>query len=393
MLHEKPFKGVNGSGKHNNWSMVTDTGRNLLDPGKTPKSNIEFLLFLSAVLKAVDLHADLLRVSASNPGNDHRLGGNEAPPAIISIYIGSQLEDVLAQLIETGETKSCNDDGKLNVGVHTIPELKKDGADRNRTSPFAFTGNKFEFRMVASSASVATANTVLNTIVADVLCEMADELEKADNFELAVHELIKKTVSDHKRIVYNGNGYSEAWIKEAESRGLPRLETTVDAIPAFLTDKAIKLFGKHHVFSASELSSRAEIMYENYSKVINIEAKTMISMVNVKYIPAVISFTKRLADSINSVKEAMPDADVSVQTSLLKEVSDLLVEANTALKELQRNIKEAEKRAAGAEKANYFQKDVILAMEKLRAPIDALEEIVDRDLWPVPSYGEILYEI
>ncbi|HHU73200.1 MAG TPA: glutamine synthetase type III, partial [Clostridiales bacterium] len=310
LLHEKPFAGVNGSGKHNNWSLITDTGRNLLDPGKTPHENIQFLLFLAAVLKAVDLHADLLRVSAANTGNDHRLGGNEAPPAIISVFVGSQLEDVLAQLVETGEAKTCKDGGKLNIGVHTIPELKKDATDRNRTSPFAFTGNKFEFRMVGSSMSIATANTILNTIVADVLCDMADELEKASDFDLAVHDLIKETVTNHQRIVFNGNGYSEAWVEEAKRRGLPNIKTMVDAIPALVTEKAIKLFGKHNVFSAVELHSRAEIMYELYSKAINIEAKTMISMANLKYIPSVISYTKKLADSINSVKAAIPDADV-----------------------------------------------------------------------------------
>ena len=393
LLHEKPFKGVNGSGKHNNWSMVTDTGRNLLYPGKTPKDNVEFLLFLSAVLKAVDLHSDLLRVSAANPGNDHRLGDNEAPPSIISVYIGSQLEEVLAQLIETGEAKSCKDESRLNVGVHTIPELKKDGADRNRTSPFAFTGNKFEFRMVASSSSIATANTVLNTIVADVICDMADELEKEDNFEYAVQELIKKTVSDHERIVFNGNGYSEAWKEEAKRRGLDNLETTVDAIPALVTDKSINLFEKHHVFSASELRSRAEMMYENYSKVINIEAKTMIAMVNERYIPAVIRYTTRLADSINSIREAAPDVNVSVQISLLKEISDLLVEAREALDKLQALIKDTATIDNESDKARFFEEKIKAAMEELRLPIDELEGMIDKDLWPVPSYGEILFEI
>ncbi len=393
LLHEKPFKGVNGSGKHNNWSMVTDTGRNLLDSGKTPKENIEFLLFLSAVLKAVDLHADLLRVSAANPGNDHRLGGNEAPPTIISVYIGSLLEDVLAQLIETGETKSCKDEVKLNVGVHTIPELKKDGADRNRTSPFAFTGNRFEFRMVASSSSIATANTILNTIVSDVICDIANELEKAEDFDLAVHDLIKRTVSDHARIVFNGNGYSPAWKEEAKRRGLGRLETTVDAIPALVTEKSVNLFEKHHVFSASELKSRAEMMYENYSKVINIEAKTMISMVNERYIPAIINYTSSLANSINSIKKAVADVDVSVQISLLRQVSDLLVEGRKALSKLQKLIEEAEAMENGQVRAEFFQRDVVPAMEDLRVPIDTLEGIVDKELWPVPSYGEILFEI
>ncbi|MBH1940062.1 glutamine synthetase III [Mobilitalea sibirica] len=393
LLHEKPFAGVNGSGKHNNWSMSTDTGKNLLDPGKTPHENIQFLLFLSAVLKAVDLHADLLRVSAANPGNDHRLGANEAPPAIISVFVGAQLEDVLAQLIETGEAKSCKDGGRLNVGVHTIPALKKDATDRNRTSPFAFTGNKFEFRMVASSASIGAANTVLNTIVADVLCEMADELEKASDFDLAVHDLIKKTVTEHQRIVFNGNGYAEAWVAEAERRGLPNIKSMVEAIPALISEKSVKLFGKHNVFSATELHSRAEIMYESYSKAINIEAKTMISMASVKFIPAVIKYTKKLADSINSIKSAVSDADVSVQSELLKETSALLAKTQVALKKLQGAVAQANAIADGAEMAIAFRDIVVPAMADLRAPIDELEVIVDKELWPVPTYGDLLFEI
>lgn len=393
LLHEKPFAGVNGSGKHNNWSMISDAGKNLLDPGKTPHENVQFLLFLSAVLKAVDLHADLLRVSAANPGNDHRLGANEAPPAVISIFLGTQLEDVLTQLIETGEAKSSKDGGKLNIGVHTIPELKKDATDRNRTSPFAFTGNKFEFRMVASSMSIATANTVLNSITADVLCDMADELEKAKDFDLAVHDLIKKTVTEHKRIVFNGNGYADEWIEEAKRRGLPNIKSMVEAIPAMITDKAVSLFEKHHVFSSVELHSRAEVLFEAYSKAINIEAKTMISMASVKYIPSVIKFTKGLADSINSVKAAVPDADISVQTDILKETSTLLAKSQAALKKLQAVIADASLKADGAEAATFFKDAVVPVMAELRAPIDALELIVEKDLWPVPTYGDLLFEV
>ena len=341
LLHEKPFAGVNGSGKHNNWSMVTNTGKNLLEPGKTPHENIQFLLFLAAILEAVDDHADLLRLSASNPGNDHRLGANEAPPAIISVFVGEQLGDVLSQLIETGEATSSKQGGKLSTGVHTLPELKKDATDRNRTSPFAFTGNKFEFRMLGSSASIADANVVLNTIVADVLCNMADELEKADDFDLAVHDLIKKTVTDHQRIVFNGNGYSDEWVEEAERRGLPNIRSMVEAIPALATEKSIKLFEKHKVFSETELRSRVEINYEAYSKAINIEAKTMVEMASRKFIPAVIKYTTELAGSINAVKAACPDADLSVQTSLLKETSSLLAEAKAALSNLSAAIAEA----------------------------------------------------
>jgi glutamine synthetase len=393
LLHEKPFEGVNGSGKHNNWSMVTNTGKNVLDPGKTPHENVQFLLFLSAVLQAVDEHADLLRISAANPGNDHRLGADEAPPAIISVFIGSQLEDVLSQLIETGEAKSCKEGGKLNIGVHTLPELKKDATDRNRTSPFAFTGNKFEFRMVASSMSIAMANTVLNTIVADVLDRMADELEQAEDFDLAIHDLIKKSLTDHNRIVFNGNGYAEAWVKEAERRGLPNIKNMVDAIPALTTKKAIDLFGKHHIFTPVELHSRAEVLYESYSKTINIEAKTMISMAGVQFIPAVINYIKKLADSINAVKAAAPDIDVSVQTELLKETSKLLSKAEAARKKLEAVVKEASSMGEGADQAAFFRDKVVPAMEELRAPIDALEQIVDKELWPVPTYGDLLFEV
>ncbi|NLP35073.1 MAG: glutamine synthetase type III [Clostridiales bacterium] len=393
LLHEKPFAGVNGSGKHNNWSLITNTGKNLLDPGKTPHENIQFLLMLSAVLKAVDLHGDLLRVSAVTPGNDHRLGADEAPPAIISVFVGSQLEDVINQLIETGEAKSSKEGGRLNIGVHSLPELYKDATDRNRTSPFAFTGNKFEFRMVASSMSIAMANTVINTIVADVLCEMADELEKAENFDLAVHDLIKKTLTEHSRIVFNGNGYAQAWTEEAERRGLPNIKNMVEAIPALTTDKAVDIFGKHHIFTPVELHSRAEVLYESYSKAINIEAKTMISMASVQYIPAVIAYTKQLADSINAIKSAVPDADVQVQTELLRETTAFLSKADTALKKLKSVVNEASLMEKGAAEAIFFRDKVIPAMEDLRAPIDALELIVDKNLWPVPTYGDLLFEV
>ncbi len=393
LLHEKPFAGVNGSGKHDNWSLVTDTGKNLLDPGKTPHENVQFLLFLSAVLKAVDLHADLLRISAANPGNDHRLGANEAPPAIISVFMGEQLEDVIAQLIETGEATRSKSGGKLSVGVQTIPGFMKDATDRNRTSPFAFTGNKFEFRMVASSMSIATANTVLNTIVADVLSEMADELEVAGNFDVALHDLIKKTLTEHKRIVFNGNGYAEAWVEEATKRGLPNIKSMVEAIPALVTDKAINVFGKHKVFTAAELHSRAEVLYESYAKAINIEAKTMVSMAQAEYIPAVIRYMKQLADSINSVKAAAADVDVSVQVGLLKEISTLLVEAQAALKKLQEITAKANSIETVEEQSRFFKSDVTPAMEALRAPIDALEVLVAKEVWPVPTYGDLLFEI
>ena len=393
LLHEKPFAGVNGSGKHNNWSIVTNTGKNLLEPGKTPHENIQFLLILSAIIKAVDENAALLRLSASNPGNDHRLGANEAPPAIISIFLGEQLEDVISQLIETGEAKSSKQGGKLNIGVHTLPELKKDATDRNRTSPFAFTGNKFEFRMVASSMSIAGANTVLNTIVAEALSDMADVLEKAENFDLAVHDLIKKTLTDHQRVIFNGNGYSDEWVAEAERRGLPNVKTMVDAIPSLVSEKSIKMFEKFKVYSEVELHSRAEINYEAYSKAINIEAKTMIDMANKKYIPAIIKAVSSLAESINSVKAAVPGADVSVQTTLLTDSSALLAKAKAAVIRLQEVVGEAATKEEGAEQANYFKDVVIQAMADLRAPIDALELIIAKEAWPVPSYGDLLFEV
>ena len=303
LLHEKPFAGVNGSGKHNNWSIVTDTGINLLDPGKKPHENTKFLLFLAAVIKAVDENAELLRLSASNPGNDHRLGANEAPPAIISIFLGEQLEDIIEQIVR-GDLSSSIHGTKLDTGVHVLPVLRKDATDRNRTSPFAFTGNKFEFRMLGSSMSIAGVNFILNTMVADVLNQFADELEKADDFDAAVNELIKKTVTEHQRVIFNGDGYSDEWVAEAEKRGLPNVKSFVEAIPYLVTDKTISMFERQGVMTKTELESRAEINYETYSKTINIEAKTMIDMAGKQYIPAVISYVTTLADSINSITAA-----------------------------------------------------------------------------------------
>src|SRR5699024_7308629 len=325
LLHEKPFAGVNGSGKHNNWSLTTDDGINLLDPGKTPHENIQFLLVLCCILRAVDRHADLLRESAADAGNDHRLGANEAPPAVISVFLGEQLEDVMEQLISTGEATHSIKGGKLRTGVRTLPDLAKDATDRNRTSPFAFTGNKFEFRMVGYRDSVGPANTVINTIVAEASKEARDEIEKSDNFAEAGHDLIKTYASDHYRIVFNGNGYSEAWIEEAKRRGLPVINSMVEAIPALTTDKAIRRFGEFGVFTEAELRSRAEIQYEAYAKTINIEVKAMLNIASKQIIPAVIKYTKSLADSINAVRAAC-DADISVQEDLLRETSRLLRE-------------------------------------------------------------------
>ena len=332
LLHEKPFAGVNGSGKHNNWSITTDDGINLLDPGKTPHENIQFLLVLGAVMKAVDTHADLLRESASDVGNDHRLGANEAPPAIISMFLGEQLEDVVMQLIDKGDATNSIQKGKLKTGASTLPDLNKDATDRNRTSPFAFTGNKFEFRMVGSSDSIAPANVVLNTIVAESFREIADELEKADNFDMACHDMIKKLFTEHHRIVFNGNGYSDEWVEEAERRGLPNIKSMVDAVPALTAPKAIKLFESFGVFTESELRSRAEIKYEAYAKAINIEAKSMIDIASKHIIPAVVSYTTELANSVIAVSEA--GVDSSTQKELLDEVTKYLKEMKAALKKL-----------------------------------------------------------
>ena len=393
LLHEKPFAGVNGSGKHNNWSLITDTGKNLLNPGKTPNENVQFLLFLTAVLEAVDNHADILRLSAANPGNDHRLGANEAPPAIISVFLGEQLDDVVTQLVETGEAKRLKKEGRLYTGVSTLPSIGRDATDRNRTSPFAFTGNKFEFRSVGSSMSIADANTVLNTIVAETLERFADILEAAPDFEMAVHDLIKASLAEHERIIFNGNGYSQEWVEEAARRGLPNLRSMVDAIPSLVTEKAIATFGHQGVFTETELRSRAEIDYEIYAKAINIEARTMISMAGCKYIPAVIRFTTRLADSVKTITAAVPEADTSVQIELLLETSQLLRQAQDALTELRRLDEEAVTKPEGREMAEFFHTYVVPAMEALRRPIDRLEMVIDRDLWPVPTYAEMLFEI
>ena len=391
LLHEKPFAGVNGSGKHNNWSITTDDGINMLDPGKTPHENVQFLLVLACILKAVDVHADLLRESAADPGNDHRLGANEAPPAIISIFLGEQLQDVVEQLLSTGEATHSLNGGKLQTGVTTLPDLTKDATDRNRTSPFAFTGNKFEFRMVGSRDSIAGSNVVLNTIVAEAFAEACDVLEKADDFDTAVHSLIKEYLTDHQRIIFNGNGYSDEWVAEAEKRGLPNIKSMVEAIPALTTDKAVELFGKFGVFTRAELESRAEIKYENYAKAINIEAKAMIDIAAKQIIPAVVKYTKELADTVLAVKEA--GADASVQAEMLADISGLLTETKAALKKLEAVTEEATGKEEGKVQSEFYHFSVVPAMEGLRTPVDELEMIVDKEVWPMPSYGDLLFEV
>ena len=391
LLHEKPFAGVNGSGKHDNWSIVTDNGVNLIDPGDTPNENLQFLLVLACIMKAVDIHADLLRQSASDVGNDHRLGANEAPPAIISMFLGDQLEDVVNQIIETGTATHSIEGGKLLTGVSTLPDFAKDATDRNRTSPFAFTGNKFEFRMVGSADSIASPNTVLNAIVAEAFCEAADILEKSDDFDKDVHELIKKYMTEHKRIVFNGNGYSDEWVAEAERRGLPNIKSMVDAASALTTDKSVALFEKFGIFTKAELESREEVLYETYSKTINIEALTMVDMAKKQYIPAVMEYTRTLADTVLAVKSA--GADATVQTTVLKSISEKLTEAQAAETSLEDKLAEA----AGIEdpkKLAFFYKDVVhTAMDDLRTPVDELEMMVDKKVWPVPTYGDLIFEV
>ena len=390
LLHEKPFEGINGSGKHNNWSMSTDTGVNLLDPGKTPAENTQFLVFLVAVIKAVDDYADLLRVSVASAGNDHRLGANEAPPAIVSIFLGDELTDILKS-IENDTFFNNKHAVQMDIGAKVLPHFTKDTTDRNRTSPFAFTGNKFEFRMVGSRDSIAGPNVVLNTIVAEAFAEACDVLEKADDFDTAVHSLIKEYLTDHQRIIFNGNGYSDEWVAEAEKRGLPNIKSMVEAIPALTTDKAVELFGKFSVFTKAELESRAEIKYENYAKAINIEAKVMIDIAAKQIIPAVVKYTKELADTVLAVKEA--GADASVQAEMLADISGLLTETKAALKKLEAVTEEAAGKEEGKVQSEFYHFSVVPAMEGLRTPVDELEMIVDKEVWPMPSYGDLLFEV
>lgn len=393
LLHEKPFAGINGSGKHNNWSMCTNDGQNLLDPGSTPHENAQFLVFLCAVIKAVDEYSDLLRASAANAGNDHRLGANEAPPAIISIYLGDQLTDILEQ-IENGGAKSSINNGELKIGVSTLPALPKDATDRNRTSPFAFTGNKFEFRMVPSSCSISGPNFVLNTIVAEALSEMADRLEKAEDFNSELQSLLKDIVSSHKRIIFNGNNYSEEWIKEAEKRGLPNITNTVDATIALIKEKNIKVFEKHGVLNKTELSSRCEIILETYIKTINIEALTMLEMAKRQILPAVIRYTGSIASTIASIKSTGLNVDTSVQSDLLQEVSTRLTELKKKITELEKATCDASNFSGDTYDHAVMYRDVVLAkMNELRAIADQLETIVDEGVWPFPTYGQLLFDI
>ena len=393
LLHEKPYAGVNGSGKHNNWSIGTDTGENLLDPGDTPNENMQFLLVLSCIMRAVDRHADLLRQSASCVGNEHRLGAQEAPPAIISIFLGDQLDDVVSQIVSNADSIKLLTSSGLDTGVSTVPVIKKDATDRNRTSPFAFTGNKFEFRMVGSSDSIADANTTLNAIVAESFCEAADELEKAVDFDSACTKLIHDMMTEHQRIVFNGNGYSDEWVEEAERRGLPNLRSIVDAVPALLTPKAEALFTKFGIYTKAELEARAEIMYETYAKVLKIEAKTMTHMAGKHYVPAAITYTTRLAESITAVTAACPQADLTVQRELLEKVSLRLTAATKALNSLTELVEQVDAMEDVKEMALAYHDQIVPAMAALRKPVDEMELLVDKSIWPVPTYGDLMFEV
>ena len=392
LLHEKPFAGVNGSGKHNNWSMATDDGQNLLEPGKEPEKNKQFLLFLSAVIEAVDEYPELLRESAANPGNDHRLGANEAPPAIISMFLGEQLTEILKQ-IEIGGKDKVKGITNMSIGVSTLPILFKDATDRNRTSPFAFTGNKFEFRMPPSSGSIAGPNFIINTMVADVLRNYADRLEKAENVDEEVNTIIADVVKNHGKIIFNGNGYSYEWVEEAERRGLPNIKTTVEAIEALNAEKNKALMERHHVLSREEMEARYEISLENYSKTINIEALTAMEIVKKQILPASIKFSTKIAESINAINATELGIDISAQGNLLKEVSNLISTIDAKVKILEESVIKAEKMDDSYNQAHSYRFDVFENMNSLREDVDSLEMIVDEDIWPLPSYTELLFNI
>ena len=392
LLHEKPFEGVNGSGKHNNWSLSTNTGVNLLEPGETPSENAQFLLFLCAVIKAVDEYQDLLRISVASAGNDHRLGAHEAPPAVVSIFLGSELTEIL-ESIEKDEPYGAKEKELMRIGVHTLPKFPKDTTDRNRTSPFAFTGNKFEFRMLGSSASVSSPNTALNTAVAESLKQFADELENAENFETALHELIKKTITAHKRIIFNGNGYDDAWLCEAEKRGLLNLRTTPDALVKYLDEKNVNLFTSHKVYTEKEMQSRYEIILKNYCSLVNIEGKTMVDMALKDILPAVSEYTQTLCNTLLSKKAVSKKIDCTYEEEMIEKISTLTKTAYESAGALKRSLEETEKINNVTTLGFYYKDDVIKKMSALRNAADSLEEIVSADYWPFPSYGELLFGI
>ena len=393
LLHEKPFNGVNGSGKHNNWSLSTDKGENLLEPGKTPSQNARFLIFLTAIIKAVDEHQDLLRLSVANAGNDHRLGANEAPPAIISIFLGDELNAIL-DAIENDKKYNEIEKDTLEIGVSVLPNFPKDSTDRNRTSPFAFTGNKFEFRMLGSTFSIACPNMILNTIVADTLSDFADELEKSSNLKEDLHKLIKKTIKEHKRIIFNGNNYSDEWVNEAKKRGLLNLPTTVDALPYYTEKKNVEMFSRQNVLDETELQSRCEILLDNYTKTIYIEALTIADMTRKGIIPAVISYEKDISKALNNKKSASSELDCFMETNLLKKISSLARSLYERLDVLEKAIEEYSNIADDVmEKATYSKNVFVKDMEELREVIDQLETIIGKEYWPYPTYSEMLYSV
>ncbi len=392
LLHEKPFAGVNGSGKHNNWSISTNTGTNLLEPGETPYENAQFLLFLCAVIKAVDEYQDLLRISVASAGNDHRLGANEAPPAIVSMFLGTDLSEIL-EAIEKDEKYDSKQKELMRIGVHTLPKFPRDTTDRNRTSPFAFTGNKFEFRMLGSAASISCANTVLNTTVAEELKQFADVLENAEDFETALHDLIKNTIKEHKRIIFNGDGYDEAWVKEAEKRGLYNFKTTPDALAHMLDEKNVTLFTSHNVYSKTELVARHEVLLENYCKIINIEALTMLDMARKDILPAMSEYSATLARDAAAKTSFDPDADCTYEKENIKNLCALIGACNRAVKKTEQDLISAKSITDGAELAEFYKSTIIDDMKAIRIPADEMETIASSEKWPYPSYGELLFGI
>ena len=392
LLHEKPFDGVNGSGKHNNWSISTDTGVNLLDPGTTPYENAQFLLFLCAVIKAVDEYQDLLRISVASAGNDHRLGANEAPPAIVSMFLGSDLSEIL-EAIEKDAPYDSHEKEVMRIGVHTLPKFQRDATDRNRTSPFAFTGNKFEFRMLGSSESISCANTILNTTVAEELRQFADALEGAEDFEAQLHELIQTTIREHKRIIFNGDGYDDSWVVEAEKRGLLNLKTTPDALAHILEEKNIRLFTTHKVYSETEIRARHEVKLESYCKVINIEAQTMLEMARKDILPAMSRFTAELGETIAKKAAVLPDADCTYEKETLRSMSALVGSGYRSVKKLEQDLLNAKSCGDVVELADFFKTVIISDMRQLRIIVDEMETMCEGKQWPYPSYGQILFGV
>ena len=391
LLHEKPFEGVNGSGKHNNWSISTNTGVNLFEPGETPYENAQFLLFLCSVLKAVDDYQDLLRVSVASAGNDHRLGANEAPPAVVSMFLGTELTDIL-EAIEKDEPYGVKEKELLRVGVHTLPKFPKDTTDRNRTSPFAFTGNKFEFRMLGSSASISGSNTVINTAVAEVLKQFADELENAPDFEKALHDLIKRVITNHKRIIFNGNGYDDTWLAEAEKRGLLNLKTTPDALPYFISEKSVTLFTAHKVYTERELRSHYNILTRSYCNLVGIEAKTMVDMTKKDILPAVSEYSQVVGNTILTKRSVSEALNCTYETTMLARISDLTASAFASVRNLESALEKG-KTLDGDKLAVHYRDKILPTMDKLRTAVDELEAIVSAEYWPMPTYGDLLFGV